>query len=344
MSTTDAGLGGIEEIGEPELTRDPYPITDASTSRLLNFEAAGHDPVAAARLCEQLYGDARFSVVPSDVPFVFRCAARGDLDVSVRVGSSTGLLHGDVERTTDYMVTWFRDSEAFMTLDGSRRVVAPGQPVVLPAASPFAIDSGTGRQSLVHVARSFLDRLATERHGGEVQPVTFHHERVIDAESEARWRDAISVASPAITDAASTPLLRMEANASVGRALLTVFPWVTRTVPPALLRPRLARVRAAVDFLHENAHRPITPADAATAVGLQTRSLQNSFQRHLDCSPTEYLRRLRLDRVRRDLVEHTPATATVSDIARAWGFGNLGRFAATYRDRFGEMPKETLRR
>ena len=106
----------------------------------------------------------------------------------------------------------------------------------------------------------------------------------------------------------------------------------------------MARTRLALEYLHHHAHEPITTADAARAAGLHTRTLQHHLSRHLGTSPTLYLRDIRLDRARTDLAEQTPDDTTVAAVARAWGFGHLGRFSATYRSRFGERPNETLRR
>jgi AraC-like DNA-binding protein len=39
-----------------------------------------------------------------------------------------------------------------------------------------------------------------------------------------------------------------------------------------------------------------------------------------------------------------PFTTTATAVARKWGFGHYGRFAADYRRRFGHKPSETLRR
>jgi hypothetical protein len=38
-----------------------------------------------------------------------------------------------------------------------------------------------------------------------------------------------------------------------------------------------------------------------------------------------------------------PRTTTVTDIATAYGFFELGRFAGRYRNTFGEVPSRTLR-
>jgi transcriptional regulator GlxA family with amidase domain len=96
--------------------------------------------------------------------------------------------------------------------------------------------------------------------------------------------------------------------------------------------------------VHAYADQAITSADIATAAGMHTRTLQLLMSEHLGSSPTNYVRHVRLDRARQDLLSSEPGSVLVSDVARKWGFGNLGRFSASYSARFGEYPRDTLAR
>jgi AraC-like DNA-binding protein len=57
----------------------------------------------------------------------------------------------------------------------------------------------------------------------------------------------------------------------------------------------------------------------------------------------EFLRRIRFERVRNDLLNPIHST-TVTSAAVRWGFVHLGRYAAEYRARFNESPSATVRR
>ena len=102
-------------------------------------------------------------------------------------------------------------------------------------------------------------------------------------------------------------------------------------------------VARAVELLRGDPARPWTVGDLASDACTSVRSLQEGFRRSLDTTPLTYLRRLRLERVREDLVTAAPGSVSVSEVAARWGFLHLGRFAAAYAERFGERPSETIR-
>lgn len=108
-------------------------------------------------------------------------------------------------------------------------------------------------------------------------------------------------------------------------------------------RPSRRVVRRVVEYCDEHLAEPITLADLASHAGMSGRSLQRLFADELGTSPSEYLRGRRLDRVRADLLADGPATS-VTDVAYRWGFTHLSRFAAAYREKYGEPPSSTLRR
>ncbi|WIB35643.1 helix-turn-helix domain-containing protein [Curtobacterium sp. MCJR17_043] len=103
-------------------------------------------------------------------------------------------------------------------------------------------------------------------------------------------------------------------------------------------------MRAAVDYVHENARSPITTSSLARHLDIGLRALQEAFQRDLQTTPNAFIRQVRLDRVRQELLAADPATRTVREVAAAWGFAHLGRFAQQYAAVFGERPSDTLAR
>jgi AraC-like DNA-binding protein len=112
---------------------------------------------------------------------------------------------------------------------------------------------------------------------------------------------------------------------------------------PAEQTGQTGAVRRVRDFLEANAAQPIALDDLRAVAGVPLRTLHHQFRRTLGLTPLQMLRDIRLDRVRGELLRGRDGTS-VTTVALEWGFDHLGRFAATYRQRFGETPRETLLR
>ena len=129
-------------------------------------------------------------------------------------------------------------------------------------------------------------------------------------------------------------------------AMMNLILFGTRHSYSALLskgRAELPRlVRTAIDCMQANAHRPISTSDVARETGVGLRTLQLSFQQWSEVTPNQYLRGIRLDRARLDLLGD--GLVVISEVARRWGFLSPGEFARLYRIRFGELPTQTARR
>jgi AraC-like DNA-binding protein len=89
-------------------------------------------------------------------------------------------------------------------------------------------------------------------------------------------------------------------------------------------------------------HRVRVP-ELARVAGVSSRTVYRVFDRLYGESPIRRLRRAGLESVRVRLEAGRPGD-TVTAAAFDWGFDHLGRFAASYRQEFGESPSETLRR
>ncbi len=106
--------------------------------------------------------------------------------------------------------------------------------------------------------------------------------------------------------------------------------------------PAPGYVRRAVRYIDDNARDIPTVAEVAQEVGVSVRALSGAFREYLGITPRDCLREHRLEGVRREL--SSQAATTVAAAAGAWGYVNMGVFAAAYRQRFGENPSDTLRR
>jgi AraC-like DNA-binding protein len=91
-------------------------------------------------------------------------------------------------------------------------------------------------------------------------------------------------------------------------------------------------------------HRTSTLIELCATLGVPERSLRTSCMQHLGMGPMSYLRLRRLKSVRRALCSASPDDSSVAELARRYGFTELGRFAVKYRQVFGELPSATLQR
>lgn len=107
---------------------------------------------------------------------------------------------------------------------------------------------------------------------------------------------------------------------------------------------RLGRLGPVLQYIEANADSDLTPETLARAARVSVRTLHAAFQQQLGESPMAYVRRIRLGRVRAELLRSDPSKVRVTDVAMRWGFMHLSRFAEQYREQFNELPSVTLHR
>ncbi len=99
----------------------------------------------------------------------------------------------------------------------------------------------------------------------------------------------------------------------------------------------------ALAWLRSHLHEPVQLDRLAQVAGVKPRTLEAHFRKCPQTTPLGWVRRARLAHARQKLLTAS-ARDNVTSIALASGFGQLGRFAAHYREAFGELPSTTLRR
>lgn len=96
-------------------------------------------------------------------------------------------------------------------------------------------------------------------------------------------------------------------------------------------------VAAALEFISANSHRHIGQDDVSRAVNAETRALQIRFRKFLDRPIVAEIRRVRIERAKRELAQ---SKRRLSDIAHDVGFGKAKRMYEVFVRELGVTPTE----
>jgi AraC family ethanolamine operon transcriptional activator len=102
-------------------------------------------------------------------------------------------------------------------------------------------------------------------------------------------------------------------------------------------------VARAREYIEQRQDQPITVLDLCKETSTSQRTLQYCFDKVVGTSPAAYLKVVRLNGLRRDLVR-TGSSLKIGDIAAQWGFWHLSQFSLDYKRLFGELPSDTVKR
>ena len=184
------------------------------------------------------------------------------------------------------------------------------------------------------VGRDLVDRSATHY----LRPSPSAMSRLLHLQQAA---EQLALNAPSI-------LTQAEPARALEQALLhAIILCLSECVPTAAASSALrhnAIIARFEELLATNHDRPLHLAEICMAVGVSERTLRTICMEHLGMGPVRYLWLRRMHLARRALIRATPQMATVTEIATANGFWELGRFAVEYRALFGEAPSVSLRR
>jgi|SRR5271166_1312033 len=97
------------------------------------------------------------------------------------------------------------------------------------------------------------------------------------------------------------------------------------------------------DLLAERRNEPLHLPEICAAIGVRERTLRAYCQQHLGMGPIRFLWLRRMHLARQALMRADPTSVTVTSVATAQGFFELGKFSVACRSLFGEPPSATLR-
>jgi AraC-like DNA-binding protein len=235
-------------------------------------------------------------------------------------------------------------------IGGPTDIFAPGDiALVTPPELPSSGRVCQATYDLTLFDPHLLNQVAATAPDARSQPVRLTDHRPVSAAAAQRLISLVDyLRSHLLTDPETrdSPLVISTASAHLAAATLSVFPSNAQSEPTAADRRDSTQpvlLRRAVSYIDDYAHADLTVVDIAAAVHVTPRTLQYMFRQHLDTTPMEYVRRVRLHHAHQELVASDRSTTTVTRVANRWGFAHVGRFVAYYRVNYGRSPHVTLR-
>jgi AraC-like DNA-binding protein len=312
--------------------------------RAVRIEASGSSTSAFIADIGPLYAGRNWVARSTGHPFAYRYTAVGDDDVTLRRAQVDGLIRGTVPASEVYIVQWITAGRGVLDIVDDRVPLQVDVPMLLPTGRDLVFEYQDHDQRAVHLSRRSVHGVADELfHTGRVVDLGIDHLQKLTPAAVAQWRSSFALLSRELRAGGVGTLQWHTLARGTAAAFLRMYPPTVTALPPAVLLPRRARLRAAVEFVHEHVAEPLSVSDIAGAAGLSVRATQEAFQHHIGRTPMNYLLQVRLEHVRREFLDAAPTTGSVQTIARRWGFVHLGRFSAAYRRAFGEYPRATLR-
>ena len=232
----------------------------------------------------------------------------------------------------------------------------PVRPGMMLAAAPqseaaFVVDAGWEGMTFMVSPQVIGEHLAIRQRDPE-----FHRPQGVEAlqVSEARAQQLFDWGRRLVDAAVHDPALFNDSEAERGAAqvelietLLVALDRAKDLEPSRSERTRQAQsltVKTAEAHAMSRAGASLYVTDLCKAAGVSERTLEYAFKEVMGLTPVAYLVRLRLHRVRQALLAAPLGSTTVSAQALNWGFWHFGEFTRAYKECFGELPSDTLRR
>lgn len=244
---------------------------------------------------------------------------------------------------------WHEEMELWLVASGTARVRVPSKTLLLRAGDCVAFNAGTLHcgdtddhceiRALVFSPRLIAgaeDSVFSTRYMRPLTRCAAFDTYRFDAEEIQTAREVCARAFAALE--AEAPDYEFEVREALTRVCMLLFrrfaPDAGEAAPPDRDAERL---RAMLDFIHENYERPIALCEIARAANISQRECLRCFGRALRMSPVQFLIQFRVMRGAQLLREQPDLS--VSQVAAACGFDSPSNFSRTFRRFFGVSPR-----
>ena len=229
-------------------------------------------------------------------------------------------------RTSGFLYIW-QGEATFYLPSGERTLVSAGELVFLPKNKKYKMRY-TGERTVF-----VLVNLELYGEGGE--EILPWEEITVLLRDDGSYRLAKLMTSLELCGASRSALASLRKKELLFRLLGLICARGEEELPADGATPQIA---AGVRLLEQTYLENLPISQYAEACHISVNYFRSLFQKQLGASPVKYRNRLRIERARELLRE---GGFTVSEVAYATGFENVGYFCRYYRKVVGETPKQT---
>jgi len=225
---------------------------------------------------------------------------------------------------------------------GRREVFADPQIAVFAARGwEFTRRSPAGSMSALALDETALLQEIALRHPDAQDRLLLTSRPIgIEASAQARLASALSgfvQAKAPGADAAIGPHAEVALLSAVADLL------VAQSAVASTRAPATARFAEVEQWIEAHLETPITTGQLCRVAGVGQRALEKIFESRRGMSPMRFVVERRLAAAHR-LLDRADNNRDVTDVAHGLGFAHVGRFAALYRQAYGELPSQTAKR
>jgi AraC-like DNA-binding protein len=238
-----------------------------------------------------------------------------------------------------------------------RRLVCMGQGLLVVSDQPWQCRSGVWSSVILRLDQQRLGRvalvMAEERElnpswRSQLQPGLLWCPETADTSTPLPTSLGQVLAMAAELRPYSETLVgRLELDLLIYRLLAALLiPELRGTDPIERLRNRQrgdgGAFEALLAYILAHLHEPLSLELLEKQSHYSRRALQYAFQERFGCSPTQWIRSMRLERARQDLQRPLPGD-NVTRIAHRHGYRSLNLFSIDFQQRFHVKPSDLLR-